>query len=150
MSSSPVPLKTRRVGQRCTLNLSRAQTSSCWCGVVVRREGASSGVVLVTSPWFKITRSVAKSRRVAEQCDVNIHSLRRTRSSGSALNKRNVPAKFQDRIVMIHQTFGSTYLASTYSLCTRRVFGGIRHRNLVFRSGVRCSSHKATHGPVHF
>ncbi|GFW57396.1 uncharacterized protein TNCV_543101 [Trichonephila clavipes] len=31
-SSSPVPLKTRRVGQRCTLNLSRA-------GVVVRRGG---------------------------------------------------------------------------------------------------------------
>ncbi|GFY35563.1 uncharacterized protein TNCV_196631 [Trichonephila clavipes] len=37
MSSSPVPLKTRRVGQRCTLNLSRAETSSRWCGVVVRR-----------------------------------------------------------------------------------------------------------------
>ncbi|GFX40881.1 uncharacterized protein TNCV_3761021 [Trichonephila clavipes] len=36
-SSSPVPLKTRRVGQRCTLNLSRAETSSRWCGVVVRR-----------------------------------------------------------------------------------------------------------------
>ncbi|GFX56006.1 uncharacterized protein TNCV_1953261 [Trichonephila clavipes] len=35
-SSSPVPLKTRRVGQRCTLNLSRAETSSRWCGVVVR------------------------------------------------------------------------------------------------------------------
>ncbi|GFU93501.1 histone-lysine N-methyltransferase SETMAR, partial [Trichonephila clavipes] len=32
-SSSPVPLKTRRVGQRCTLNLSRAETSSRWCGV---------------------------------------------------------------------------------------------------------------------
>ncbi|GFS76677.1 uncharacterized protein TNCV_1622541 [Trichonephila clavipes] len=46
--SSPVPLKTRRVGQRCTLNLSRAETSSRWCGVVVRREGASSGVVHVT------------------------------------------------------------------------------------------------------
>ncbi|GFV58922.1 uncharacterized protein TNCV_1826301 [Trichonephila clavipes] len=43
-SSSPVPLKTRRVGQRCTLNLSRAETSSRWCGVVVRRGGASSGV----------------------------------------------------------------------------------------------------------
>ncbi|GFY03264.1 hypothetical protein TNCV_1172241 [Trichonephila clavipes] len=27
-SSNPVPLKTRRVGQRCTLNLSKAQTSS--------------------------------------------------------------------------------------------------------------------------
>ncbi|GFS60842.1 uncharacterized protein TNCV_2002181 [Trichonephila clavipes] len=30
--SNPVPLKTRRVGQRCTLNLSRAETSSRWCG----------------------------------------------------------------------------------------------------------------------
>ncbi|GFV47443.1 uncharacterized protein TNCV_4830991 [Trichonephila clavipes] len=47
-SSSPVPLKTRRVGQRCTLNLSRAETSSRWCGVEVRRGGASSGVVHVT------------------------------------------------------------------------------------------------------
>ncbi|GFV47366.1 uncharacterized protein TNCV_4830221 [Trichonephila clavipes] len=37
--SNPVPLKTRRVGQRCTLNLSRAETSSRWCGVVVRRGG---------------------------------------------------------------------------------------------------------------
>ncbi|GFY26745.1 uncharacterized protein TNCV_4374911 [Trichonephila clavipes] len=46
--SSPVPLKTRRVGQRCTLNLSRAETSSRWFGVVVRRGGASSGVVHVT------------------------------------------------------------------------------------------------------
>ncbi|GFV61592.1 uncharacterized protein TNCV_931971 [Trichonephila clavipes] len=48
MRSIPVPLKTRRVGQRCTLNLSRAETSSRWCGVVVRRGGASSGVVHVT------------------------------------------------------------------------------------------------------
>ncbi|GFT03702.1 hypothetical protein TNCV_278641 [Trichonephila clavipes] len=32
MSSSPVPLKIHRVGQRCTLNLSRAETSSRWCG----------------------------------------------------------------------------------------------------------------------
>ncbi|GFT82902.1 uncharacterized protein TNCV_4434511 [Trichonephila clavipes] len=45
-SSSPVPLKTRRVGQRCTLNLSRAETSSRWCGVVVRREGCQlTGVI---------------------------------------------------------------------------------------------------------
>ncbi|GFW69513.1 uncharacterized protein TNCV_488591 [Trichonephila clavipes] len=47
-SSSPIPLKTRRVGQRCMINLSRAETSSRWCGVVVRRGGASSGVVHVT------------------------------------------------------------------------------------------------------
>ncbi|GFU96162.1 hypothetical protein TNCV_4506521 [Trichonephila clavipes] len=31
-SSSPVSVKTCRVGERCTLNLSRAQTSSRWCG----------------------------------------------------------------------------------------------------------------------
>ncbi|GFW62957.1 uncharacterized protein TNCV_4453051 [Trichonephila clavipes] len=37
--SNPVPLKTCRVGQRCTLNLSRAETSSRWCGVVVGRGG---------------------------------------------------------------------------------------------------------------
>ncbi|GFX12777.1 uncharacterized protein TNCV_3437511 [Trichonephila clavipes] len=36
-SSSPVPLKTRRVGERCTLNLSRVQTTFRWCGVVVKR-----------------------------------------------------------------------------------------------------------------
>ncbi|GFS76102.1 uncharacterized protein TNCV_4666921 [Trichonephila clavipes] len=38
-SSSPVPPKTRRVGQRCTLNLSKAEMSSRWCGMVVRRGG---------------------------------------------------------------------------------------------------------------
>ncbi|GFY04370.1 uncharacterized protein TNCV_4414581 [Trichonephila clavipes] len=48
LSSRPVPLKTCRVGKRCTLNLSRAETSSRWCGAVVRRGGASSGVVHVT------------------------------------------------------------------------------------------------------
>ncbi|GFU20667.1 hypothetical protein TNCV_3176111 [Trichonephila clavipes] len=32
MSSSPVPLKTHPVGQRCTLNLSRAQTPYRWNG----------------------------------------------------------------------------------------------------------------------
>ncbi|GFU75878.1 BMP-binding endothelial regulator protein [Trichonephila clavipes] len=35
MSSSPVSLKTCRVGQRCTLNLSRAGTSSRWLGGIV-------------------------------------------------------------------------------------------------------------------
>ncbi|GFS49090.1 uncharacterized protein TNCV_2409671 [Trichonephila clavipes] len=34
MSSSPVPLKTSRVGERSKLNSSRAQTSSLWCGVL--------------------------------------------------------------------------------------------------------------------
>ncbi|GFW44740.1 uncharacterized protein TNCV_4482851 [Trichonephila clavipes] len=48
MSSSPVPLISLRFGQRCSLNLSRAETSSRWCGGVVTRSGASSGVVPVT------------------------------------------------------------------------------------------------------
>ncbi|GFT60665.1 uncharacterized protein TNCV_3583851 [Trichonephila clavipes] len=47
-SSSPVPLKTRSIAERCTLNLSRVQTSSRWCGVVVRGGGASTSVVHVT------------------------------------------------------------------------------------------------------
>ncbi|GFT87828.1 hypothetical protein TNCV_799391 [Trichonephila clavipes] len=42
MSSIPVPLKTHRVGERCTLKLSRAQTFSDWCGVVVNYQGVSS------------------------------------------------------------------------------------------------------------
>ncbi|GFX83643.1 uncharacterized protein TNCV_325921 [Trichonephila clavipes] len=40
-NSSPLPLNTRRVGRRCTLNLSRAQTSSIWCGLEGRIEAAS-------------------------------------------------------------------------------------------------------------
>ncbi|GFX54179.1 uncharacterized protein TNCV_2338151 [Trichonephila clavipes] len=36
-SSIPVPLKTRRIWERCTLILLKARTSSRWCDVVVRR-----------------------------------------------------------------------------------------------------------------
>ncbi|GFT25484.1 uncharacterized protein TNCV_3173641 [Trichonephila clavipes] len=62
-SSSPVPLKTRRVGEQSTLNLSRAQTSSRWCGVLVRRgeEDAKSGVFQVTWPWFKFRGILRKA-----------------------------------------------------------------------------------------
>ncbi|GFU52591.1 uncharacterized protein TNCV_617071 [Trichonephila clavipes] len=75
-SSIPVPLKTRRVGKRCTLNLSRAQTSSCWSGVVVKRGQLKYRPRHLTMAQNYIyTRSVSKSPRVAEQCDVNIHSL---------------------------------------------------------------------------
>ncbi|GFW54553.1 general transcription factor II-I repeat domain-containing protein 2A [Trichonephila clavipes] len=70
-SSSPVPLKSRRVGQRCTLNLSRAETSSRWCGVVVRRAGASSGVIHVTWPWFKITGPSPKALVSTKKIDIN-------------------------------------------------------------------------------
>ncbi|GFW62468.1 hypothetical protein TNCV_291421 [Trichonephila clavipes] len=57
-SSSPVPLKTRRVGERCTLNLSRAQTSSGWSGVGVKRSQLKNRP---RQPLFKITRSSPKA-----------------------------------------------------------------------------------------
>ncbi|GFT19990.1 hypothetical protein TNCV_4994041 [Trichonephila clavipes] len=41
-SSSPVPLKIRPVRERCTLNLSRAQTFSHLWGLVVRRAQVQS------------------------------------------------------------------------------------------------------------
>ncbi|GFW77992.1 hypothetical protein TNCV_2490361 [Trichonephila clavipes] len=34
------------------------------------------------------------------------------------------------------KTFGLADLMSMYSVCTRRVFGGIRHRSQTLRSGV--------------
>ncbi|GFT61367.1 hypothetical protein TNCV_1962611 [Trichonephila clavipes] len=46
LSSSPVPLKVHRVGQRLKLNLSRGDLSD-YCGVVIRRGGTSSNVVHV-------------------------------------------------------------------------------------------------------
>ncbi|GFW29590.1 uncharacterized protein TNCV_435481 [Trichonephila clavipes] len=66
MSSSPV--KTRRVGQRCTLNLSRAETSSR-CGEVVR--------IGVPAQVSSTLLDQNHGPRVAGQCDVNIHLLHR-------------------------------------------------------------------------
>ncbi|GFT58818.1 uncharacterized protein TNCV_184781 [Trichonephila clavipes] len=43
--------------------------------------------------------------------------------------------------VTTHITFGPTDLTSTYSVCTRKLFGGIGHRTTAFRSGVRCFKH---------
>ncbi|GFS83544.1 hypothetical protein TNCV_66851 [Trichonephila clavipes] len=71
----PSTTKDRRVGQRGTLNLSRAETSSRWCGVVVRRGVPAQVSSTSLDHGSKITWSVAKSPRAAEQCDVNLHSL---------------------------------------------------------------------------
>ncbi|GFU75667.1 hypothetical protein TNCV_1488751 [Trichonephila clavipes] len=72
-SSSPVPLNTLHIGERCTLNLSRAQTSSCWSGVVVKRRQMKYRPRHLT--MVQNYEVVSKSPRVVEQCDVNIHSL---------------------------------------------------------------------------
>ncbi|GFW40706.1 hypothetical protein TNCV_4527951 [Trichonephila clavipes] len=74
-------------------------------GVVVRRGGASSGVVL-----FKITRFVTKSLRVAEQCDdiqlkvtlgAGVHVLI-FRSSGQSNTKLPV-FSYQASLVLIYR-----------------------------------------------
>ncbi|GFT81115.1 uncharacterized protein TNCV_955041 [Trichonephila clavipes] len=69
MSSIPVPLKTRRVGQRCTLNLSRAETSSRWCGVVVR-EGVPAQVSSTSLDHGSKLRGPSPKALVAEHCQV--------------------------------------------------------------------------------
>ncbi|GFV68918.1 hypothetical protein TNCV_1985821 [Trichonephila clavipes] len=74
MSSSLVPLKTRRVGARCTLNLSRTQTSSRWYGVVIREERGLPSQAPSSSLDYgsKLRGPSPKSPRVAEQCNVLI------------------------------------------------------------------------------
>ncbi|GFU25466.1 uncharacterized protein TNCV_3620811 [Trichonephila clavipes] len=125
-SSSPVPQKTRRVGQRCTLNLSRAEMSSRCCGVVVRRGGASSGVTLVICPCFKITRSITKSPRVAEHCDVNIHSL------GDGPRNFKPWSSQVTRMTLEHRSI------------TRRIFSGAGVELMTRQLRVRYFDHYAT------
>ncbi|GFW03614.1 integrase catalytic domain-containing protein [Trichonephila clavipes] len=64
-------------GERCTLNLSRAQTSFRWCGMEVRREWGMPAQVLSSSldRGPKLRGPPPKNRRLSEQCDVNIPSL---------------------------------------------------------------------------
>ncbi|GFV52442.1 hypothetical protein TNCV_2771891 [Trichonephila clavipes] len=90
MNSSLVPLKARRVGQRCTLNLSRAETSSRWYGGVSRRAGFQLRCRPRHLTMIQITWSVAKSHRVAEQYDVNINSLTLDNDSCSSTHMSSV------------------------------------------------------------
>ncbi|GFU24469.1 hypothetical protein TNCV_2264321 [Trichonephila clavipes] len=55
-SSSPVPLKTRRVGQRCTLNLSTAQTSFHWCGG--QSDAKTPSVLVPKQAWYSFDRPI--------------------------------------------------------------------------------------------
>ncbi|GFY24375.1 hypothetical protein TNCV_1014241 [Trichonephila clavipes] len=48
MSSNLVPLKTRRVGEPMHVKSVESSNVLRWCGAVVWRSGASSGVLLVT------------------------------------------------------------------------------------------------------
>ncbi|GFS92653.1 uncharacterized protein TNCV_1160971 [Trichonephila clavipes] len=81
-SSSPVPLKIRRVGQRCTLNLSRAETSSRWCGVVVRR-GVAAQVSSTSLDHGSKLRGPSPKALVQLNSDVNIQSINQTQAAPS-------------------------------------------------------------------
>ncbi|GFY19614.1 uncharacterized protein TNCV_4647861 [Trichonephila clavipes] len=63
MSSSPVPPMTCRVGQRCTLNLSRAETSSRWCGVVIVCTSMKEGRFVLGTFRSKRMRILNRSRQ---------------------------------------------------------------------------------------
>ncbi|GFS49690.1 hypothetical protein TNCV_4344061 [Trichonephila clavipes] len=66
MSSNLVPLKICPVEWTMHVKYVEAQTSFRRCGVEVRSGVISLGVVRVTSPWFKLMKSDAKSLRVTE------------------------------------------------------------------------------------
>ncbi|GFV05366.1 hypothetical protein TNCV_225771 [Trichonephila clavipes] len=58
MSSSRVPPKTHRVGERFTLNPLKAQTSSHWCGVIVRRWGSASSDISLKRARAKVGKLI--------------------------------------------------------------------------------------------
>ncbi|GFU34133.1 uncharacterized protein TNCV_3199321 [Trichonephila clavipes] len=60
-----------------------------------------------------------------------------TRGQGNILQ----PPVLMVKAATTHKTFEPTDLTSTYSVCTRMVFGSIGHRNQSFRSGIRCCNH---------
>ncbi|GFV21714.1 hypothetical protein TNCV_164451 [Trichonephila clavipes] len=85
---SPVPLKSRRVGERCTLNLSRAETSSHSCDV--EKEGVQAQVSSTSlDHGSKLRGPSPKSSREAEQCDVNIHTLTQSVCDGLVIMVTN-------------------------------------------------------------
>ncbi|GFU83716.1 uncharacterized protein TNCV_523101 [Trichonephila clavipes] len=59
------------------------------------------------------------------------------------------PRELVVSVATAHKTFRPTDLTSTYSMYTRRVSGVIGHRIQAFRSGVRCSNHKATYSQLY-
>ncbi|GFW89168.1 hypothetical protein TNCV_2686011 [Trichonephila clavipes] len=61
-SSSPEPPKTRRVGEICMLNLSRAQMSSLWSDVVAKRgqlKGRSHHLIMIQNYEVRLQKPSA-------------------------------------------------------------------------------------------
>ncbi|GFU79042.1 hypothetical protein TNCV_548551 [Trichonephila clavipes] len=94
-SSNPVPLKTRRVRQRCTLNLSRAETSSRWCGVVVRRGACQLRISRKKKPSLQETLDLLQnlpsesSDALTEDSSDEVKRLNKTQAPLSSQPRRN-------------------------------------------------------------
>ncbi|GFV51671.1 neuroendocrine convertase 1 [Trichonephila clavipes] len=95
-----------------------------WSGNHYR--GAISGVVLITWPWFKIPRSMAKSPRVAEQCDVfkdGSYYLFRQLAGNTAFT-RNTEGLLKD--IETHSSVKWVALQTPLTRVKRSVFGELR------------------------
>ncbi|GFU67394.1 hypothetical protein TNCV_640941 [Trichonephila clavipes] len=60
------PLRARSVERQLHVKYIEPQTSPVGMVWMLREWRTSSGVILVTSRWFKTTRTIAKSPRAAE------------------------------------------------------------------------------------
>ncbi|GFU76810.1 hypothetical protein TNCV_4519671 [Trichonephila clavipes] len=75
MSSSLVPLKTRREKAPMRVKYVETQTSSCCCGVEVREGVPVNNICVVIYHGSQLRSPSPKSPRAAELWDVNIRSF---------------------------------------------------------------------------
>ncbi|GFY05081.1 hypothetical protein TNCV_562131 [Trichonephila clavipes] len=111
-SSSPVPLKTRSVGQRCTLNLSRAETSSRWYGgasekqVSNRRIGRHLGRAILlgvgNSGSQKVECTVAEGQDVPGT-QMIARSIRRVGTSAPTTSLASIQRHLPPSDIQCHQ-----------------------------------------------
>ncbi|GFT59075.1 uncharacterized protein TNCV_186531 [Trichonephila clavipes] len=141
-SSSPVPLKTRRVGQRCTLNLSRAETSYRWCGVVVRRGGCQ----LRCRPRHltMVQNYVVPTRGLLATDHVILNHGQVTWTTPELAPPLLTPTPYQREDVSALDRF------SVHRCPTRRVFSGTGLELVTRQATVRYPNHWATAAPVKF
>ncbi|GFX27500.1 hypothetical protein TNCV_4995551 [Trichonephila clavipes] len=98
--------QSRRLNERY-VTLCPCTTSSfimlCWLGVESFEWGVSPGGVLSISPWFKITRSVPNSPRIALECGINEHSFHVERlvpDFSPYVNPSRVSVQTESRLIM--------------------------------------------------
>ncbi|GFV17640.1 integrase_H2C2 domain-containing protein [Trichonephila clavipes] len=119
MSSSPVPLKTRRVGQRFMLSLSKAQTSSRWrLNLQITAVHFWSDSTIVIS-WIHresrelktfVANRVSKIHQLSS-CD-QWHHIASEQNPADVLSRGLFPEELRDDSLWWH---GPELLQSTYS-----------------------------------